>query len=173
MYDESMLFLVDGYNVTRSDPATRELDLESQRDELVARLRARGAQILGSGRIVILFDGAAGVGGSATPPGPVEVVFSRAGSADDAIVRAVQGRSEKVVVVSNDRELLDRVRVHAKGELASLPASACFEAAGRGSSRKGRRPAPPRDVGLPPGANKITQELERLWLEGADDGAGV
>ena len=52
-----MLFLVDGYNVTKGDPATCSLSLEAQRDELVARLRSRGEQLLGRGSIVVVFDG--------------------------------------------------------------------------------------------------------------------
>ena len=83
-----MLFLIDGYNVTRSDPATRMLSLEEQRDALARRLATRGASLLGAGRIVIVFDGVDGVG-IAERVGPVEVRYSRGGqSADDAIVAA-------------------------------------------------------------------------------------
>jgi predicted RNA-binding protein with PIN domain len=159
-----MLFLVDGYNVTRSDPATTRLTLEEQRTALVQRLRARGAQMLGTGPIVVIFDGAQGSAGAPVDSAPVRVVFARSGSADDAIVRAVGGATGTVVVVSNDRELRGRVAVHARGDVESRPASACFEAAGKGAERKGRRPSPPRDVGLPAGANKITKELKDLWL---------
>lgn len=168
MYDDDMLILVDGYNVTRSDPATRELELEEQRDALVARLRARGPQMLGRGRIVVLFDAVHGARGGSENSAPVTVVYARTGSADDAIVRAVSGEDGKVVVVSNDQGLLDRVRIHARGVVDLLPASACFESAGRGKDRKGRRLSPARDVGLPPGANKITEELGRIWLEEED-----
>lgn len=159
-----MLLLVDGYNVTRSDPATRDLGLDEQRDALVSRLRVRGSQMLGKGRIVVLFDGAEGVGGSATDSSPLTVLYARAGSADDAIVTAVRGTSQQVVVFSNDRGLADRVRAHAAGEVEVRPASACYESAGRGAKRRGRRPAPPRDAGLPAGANKITEEMKKLWL---------
>lgn len=163
-----MLFLVDGYNVTHSDPETRHLSIEGQRDALVRRLRARGAVMLGAGRIVVLFDGADGSGESVSQSAPVTVVFSRTGTADDAIVRLVAGVSEKVVVVSNDRGLLERVRLHAKGLVEVRPASTCHEGAGTGAQRKGRRPAPRRDAGLPPGANKITQEFKELWLDSED-----
>jgi predicted RNA-binding protein with PIN domain len=159
-----MLLLVDGYNVTRSDPATRDLALGEQRDALVRRLRARGSQMLGKGRIVVLFDGAEGVGGSAIDASPLTVLYARTGTADDAIVTAVRGTSQKVVVFSNDRGLAERVRAHATGEVEVRPASECYEDAGTGSRRRGRRPAPPRDAGLPAGANKITEEMKKLWL---------
>jgi len=163
-----MLFLVDGYNVTRSDPETRHLNIEGQRDALVRRLRARGEVMLGAGRIVVFFDGAEGSGESVSSSSPVTVVFSRAGTADDAIVRMAAGASEKVVVVSNDRGLLQRARVHAKGPFEERPASTCHEDSGTGAARKGKRPAPRRDTGLPPGANKITEELKQMWLDEDD-----
>jgi hypothetical protein len=159
-----MLFLVDGYNVTRSDPSTHELSLEAQRDALVARLRARGAQMLGRGRIVVFFDAVDAAGAEQRDHAPIEVVYARSGTADDAIVRAAVARHEKVTLVSDDRELRDRVAVHTPAGFEALPASACFDAAGRGRSRKGRRPAVARETGLPRGANKITEELGRLWL---------
>jgi predicted RNA-binding protein with PIN domain len=160
-----MLLLVDGYNVTRSDPATRDLRIDEQRDALVRRLRARGAQMLGPGRIVVLFDGEGGVGGTAGDASPVSVVYARAGSADDAIVNAVRATAEKVVVISNDRELAERVKTHARGEVEVQSVSACFEGAGTGRQRRGRRPSPARDEGLPAKANAITEELKKLWLE--------
>jgi len=40
-----MLFLVDGYNVTMADPATRDLGKEAMRDALAARLATRGASL--------------------------------------------------------------------------------------------------------------------------------
>lgn len=163
-----MLLLVDGYNVTRSDPATRDLALGEQRDALVTRLRARGSQMLGKGRIVVLFDGAEGVGGSATNAAPLTVLYARTGTADDAIVNVVRGSAQKVVVYSNDRGLAERVRAHAPGEVEVRPASECYESAGTGSKRRGARPAPPRDVGLPAGANKITEEMKKLWLTDED-----
>ena len=87
----TMLFLVDGYNVTKGDPATCSLSLEAQRDALVVRLRSRGEQLLGRGTIVVVFDGEAGMVQSGAPARsathPVEVVYSRGVTADDAIVQ--------------------------------------------------------------------------------------
>lgn len=165
MYDSCMLFLVDGYNVTRSDPDTRRLGLEGQREALTARLRVRGRQLLGEGRIVVLFDAAEGAGVSSSDASPVTVLYSRAGSADDAIVRAVSGATGKVVVVTNDSGLVDRVRVHAAGEIEVRPSRVCFEAAVGVRSRRARRGGIARDVGLPSGANRITEELKDLWLK--------
>jgi predicted RNA-binding protein with PIN domain len=100
-----MLFLVDGYNVTRRDPATAELSLQDQRESLVARLRVRGRELLGSGRVVIVFDGEGGAGLSTGGEVPVEVVYAHQRSADDEIVRIASRSKGPVVVVSSDRAL--------------------------------------------------------------------
>lgn len=149
-----MRFLVDGYNVTRQDPATAELELGEQREALVARLAVRGADLLGSGPVVVVFDGRTG-GGSQSRRGPVEVRYSRDEPADDLIVRLVR-RGD--TVVTSDRGLADRAR----GAGAQVIAAAtCFDGR-RPKRRKVRYPA--SGVGLPPGADKVTEELKRIWL---------
>ena len=79
-----MRYLIDGHNVTMRDPATRGLSTEEQRDALVRRLATRGAQLLGAGRITVVFDGRT----ADAPPtsGALEVRFSAGESADDVIV---------------------------------------------------------------------------------------
>jgi predicted RNA-binding protein with PIN domain len=168
-----MLFLVDGYNVTKGDPATQGLTLESQREALVARLRVRGVQMLGRGRIVVVFDGEAGraqggeAGRSATHP--IEVVYSRGSSADDAIVeRASLARGEGVCVVTSDRGLAGRVREHVGAQVDVRPREVAFESARGAASAKKRRGSVAREAGLPPGANSITEEMKRHWLDGEE-----
>ncbi len=160
-----MLFLVDGYNVTRSDPATRDLSLEAQREALVARLRTRGEAMLGRGRIAVVFDGVGGVGPAHTPGIPVDVRFSRDVSADDEIVRLATASTEPICLITSDNDLRQRVRTHARVTVDVRSRDAAFDAAGRGSSRKGRRSTTRRDEGMPTGANKITEELKKLWLD--------
>lgn len=163
-----MLFLVDGYNVTHRDPATAGLALEEQRDALVARLRVRGRDLLGSGRIVVVFDGAGGPGLSTGGGVPVEIVYAHERSADDEIVRIAAlhaGLPGKVVVVSADREVAERVKAQGGAAVEVRDSGACFESAGRGRARKGARGSAARDAGLPRGANAITRELKGLWLD--------
>jgi predicted RNA-binding protein with PIN domain len=160
-----MLYLVDGYNVTRRDTATASLSLEDQRESLVARLRVRGRDLLGAGRIVVVFDGEGGPGLSTGGGVPVEIVYAHTRSADDEIVRIAAKAKGGVTVVSNDRELLERAQAHAGARLTGRDAASCFEAAGKGSKRKGAsRGSVARDAGLPRGANAITRELKDLWL---------
>ena len=49
-----MRYLIDGYNVTKRDPATRDLSLEEQRDTLERRLRVAARDVLGAGSYTIV-----------------------------------------------------------------------------------------------------------------------
>lgn len=165
-----MLYLVDGYNITRSDPATASLSLEEQRDRLVARLRARGSGLLGPGRIIVVFDGAGGMGVSSAGTHPVEVRFSRDEDADDLIVRIAASARERVCLVSSDTALAHRVGGVAPHGAEARGRKVVYDAAGTGGGR--RRSAASVDagsLGVPPGGNRITRELEKLWLEGEDE----
>ncbi|MDY0340839.1 MAG: NYN domain-containing protein [Coriobacteriia bacterium] len=153
-----MQYLIDGYNVTHSDPATRSCTLEEQREALVARLAARGADLLGRGPITVVFDGVAG-GMTEAGRGQVVVRYAhRPETADDLIVRLVA--SGETTVVTDDNGLAARARVRSA---VIVPSASCFEQA---STRKvtGRRYRA-ASAGLPPGAAQITAELKKLWLE--------
>ncbi len=100
--------LVDGYNVTRQHRS--HLDLETQRNWLI-QLLATGAAMRRI-RPIVVFDGEQ-AGGSRAGVGTreVEVRFTSSGiSADDELVFAVEATDEPVVVVTDDRELIGRVR---------------------------------------------------------------
>jgi predicted RNA-binding protein with PIN domain len=163
-----MLFIVDGYNVTRRDPATSALSLEDQRDALVARLRVRGRDLLGNGRVVVVFDGQGGPGLSTGGDVPVEIVYAHKHSADDEIVRIAAKAKGPVVVVSSDRDLGRRASERATVSVEVREASMCFDAA-RGKARTKARGSVARDAGLPRGANAITRELKDLWLTEEDE----
>ena len=159
-----MLFLVDGYNVTRADDATRALLPDDQRLELMRRLGARGSGLLGNGRIVVVWDRGFHAGGEST--GGVEARFSLEETADDVIVRMAESEPGPVTIVTADRELKARVRERRGRSTAVLPVSTIFDAAPqRRAARK-----EPRDGhgGLPSGHERITQEMGELWLGEGD-----
>lgn len=155
-----MLYLVDGYNVTMADPATREKPRETQRFELVRRLAARPYLLPTRGRLTVVFDGGHGAGDESLQP--VTVRFSKDRSADDLIVTLAAGSKVPVTVVTSDRELQARVKEHAKGAKV-LPSSALFDEA-RPASRPGSGRRGGTTNALPKGANRITEELKDLWL---------
>ena len=162
-----MQILVDGYNVTKSDPATSGLTLREQRDNLIARLRVGGREILGKGQITVVFDGQPGVGES-TDAGSVRVRYSSGETADEYITAMAARVKEQIVLVTDDRGLRSHVQAVAPQGVECLDRSLLFE----GASRRGRTRqrgsgggSVARDSGLPPGANKITRELKELWLD--------
>ena len=163
-----MLFLVDGYNVTRRDPATSELSLLDQREALAARLRVRGRDLLGDGRVVVVFDGEGGPGLSTGGDVPVEIVYAHRHSADDEIVRIAARSKVPVTVVSSDRAVARRASERATVAVEVRESSTLFEAT-RGRPRKRSRGSIARDAGLPRGANAITRELKELWLTDEDE----
>lgn len=101
------LLLVDGYNVTKQHQPN--LDLEAQRAWLVRTLATVAARRRVRPRAV--FDGE-GRSGSRPASGvrEVAVVFTPSGvTADDELVLAVEATDEPVTVVTDDRELTDRL----------------------------------------------------------------
>lgn len=168
-----MIYLVDGYNITRADDATRRLPLDRQREALVARMRVRGSDLLGAGRIVVVFDGGPDPGEGLDGGAGLDVVFSRKESADDTIVRLAASAEGRVVLVSSDAELRDRVRAAARHGVELRRSSAAWERAAEAAPRRGRDRGLGRfsasTAGLPPGANRITEEMKRIWLDGEED----
>lgn len=141
--------------MTKRDPATSALPLEGQREALIARLAVRGDDLLGRGPITVVFDGVSG-GGTGERRGHVEVRYARDESADDVIARMATGAD--VTVVTSDGGLARRVN----GAGASVVgAETAFES--RTTRRLGGR-YPAATAGLPRGANKVTEELKKLWL---------
>jgi hypothetical protein len=161
-----MRYLIDGYNVTMADDATRRLDRDAQRLALVRRLSARGRELLGPGPVTIVFDG--GVLREDELHGNVAVRFSGDEIADDVIVRLAIAADGDVVVVTSDRELRSRVREHAGRSVDVRPVSTVFDATVTPSGS--RRPARGRPHGgLPQGHDAITKELEDIWLGDGDE----
>lgn|GEM_PF-804100 len=159
-YHGRMRYLVDGYNVTKGDPATRDLPIEGQRTALVARLATRGRDLLGSGDVLVVFDGRAGLGGGERQ-GAVSVRYSRDESADELIVRVAREAVSAFALVTSDHELAQR---------AADAAEVAVEVRGRESVYGGAKPRrrragrPGRDEESPPDASAITKELKDLWL---------
>ncbi len=156
-----MLILIDGYNVTRADDATRRLLPDDQRLALMRRLTARGRGLLGAGRIVVVWDKGLRAGEESLPG--VEAVFSLDETADDVIVRMAENEGGPVTIVTADRELKSRVREHKGRSTVTLPCATLFESAEQTHAK--RRPASREAYGgLPAGHAEITRELEKEWL---------
>jgi predicted RNA-binding protein with PIN domain len=157
-----MLYLVDGYNVTMRDPATSGRSKEGQREELLARLRVHGQRLAPGGAVVVVFDAHSALGRSSGEGGSVKAVF--ASVADDEIVRRCGGAVGRVVVVTDDLRLRARISQDVGRHVEYRDGSSVFAETLTAASHASRRAPIARDTGLPPGANKITEELKDLWL---------
>ncbi len=186
-----MRYLIDGYNVTMADSRLRPLSREGQREGLAGRVSTRGDELLGPGPKTIVFDGRPGGGPDEWIAG-VPVRYARQGSADDLIVRMAEEAEGPLTVVSSDRGLRDRVRARAEAPVDFLGASALFVEGSRdgggapgstvrggpgreGAKGDGRRPRRRgrgmggSTVGIPKGANRITEELKKVWLDEGEE----
>lgn len=159
-YHWLMLVLVDGYNVTMRDAATCTLSKEGQREALLARMRARAHEIAPSGRVIVVFDAKAELGHSSQGGALVSAVY--ASVADDEIVRRCSAVSGRIVVITDDLRLRARISQDVGRHVEFRDGSTLHEGAMRRAPRSDRPVA--RESGLPPGANKITEELKKLWL---------
>lgn len=170
-YDGQML-LVDGYNITMRDAETGALSKEGQRDALVARLAAHAAALAPDGDpIVVVFDAHGQLGvSSGRPIGRVKAVY--AASADDEIVRRCAGAGGRVTVATDDLRLRARISQDVGRHVRFVDGAALStEGIALRRSKAGAR-AVARDEGLPPGANRITEELKALWLSEEDSREG-
>ena len=163
-----MLLLVDGYNVTMRDPATSGRSKETQREELLARLRVHAARLAPGGETVVVFDAHDSLGRSSGTERPVRAVFSAV--ADDEIVRRCHLAKGKVAVVTDDLRLRSRISQDVGRHVEYRDGSSVYaETLAAASRAAGSRRAPvAREGGLPRGANEITRELKDLWLSEDD-----
>jgi hypothetical protein len=101
--------LVDGYNVAKL--AWPDRALADQRDALVARCENLARRY--GAAITVVFDGASVTGAHAPGRRSIRVVYSPSGTSADDLIRAEVERlptEQAVVVVTNDREIIDDVR---------------------------------------------------------------
>ncbi len=100
---------VDGYNVAKL--GWPDVSLEQQRTSLISGVENLARRV--NADITVVFDGASVVGAHAQHRRSIRVLYSPAGiTADDMIrseVAAMPG-TEPVIVVTNDREIVDDVR---------------------------------------------------------------
>lgn len=113
------LVIIDGYNVTKQH--RDHLALEQQRQWLTVRAARLGRRR--DVRCVIVFDGDAAARSPRSGPRGLRVVFTADGTADDAIVQMVDDLpdDEPVLVVTDDRELRERVEDRGGEVLGTAP----------------------------------------------------
>ena len=150
---------IDGYNILLRHAPWRGLPLHAGRDRLRAFLEGLRWPVP-VGRIVLVFDGRDAADGPPRRAGKVEIQF--APSADAALQEALRTHPhpDRLLIVTDDREILRTARSHG----AHCHASQWLLALGR-------RRTPASGAGdarpdLPAGeARRITDELAKRWLK--------
>jgi predicted RNA-binding protein with PIN domain len=151
-------FIIDGYNALFSLKPYLKGKAQTREGFL---LYLKTARPFGSLRniVTVVFDGREGVVGNLWMPSfPLRIIFSKRESADEAIVRIVsrEKHSQQTVVVTDDRELAERVRLLGA---RAVPVSVFFSSL----TKKQRKPA---DVKPTPDSNEgksITDEMKKEW----------
>ncbi|MHB1606455.1 MAG: NYN domain-containing protein [Leptospirales bacterium] len=107
------IILVDGYNVIGSEGRFRKSRevLAHERERLVHLLGKYHSLMDADAQIMVVFDGFAPEREPSRSSKGLSVVFSEEeGSADNVLIRLAMRYREQAIVITSDREVIDRVR---------------------------------------------------------------
>lgn len=151
-------FIIDGYNALFTLKPFLKGKARSREGFL---LYIKTARPFGSLRneVTVVFDGRKGVVSDLQHAyAPVRVIFSRQDSADEMIVRLVtrEEHPERTIVVTDDRELAERVRA---AGAKTLPVKGFFSSLAREKPEPAdSKPTPESKEG-----KSITDEMKKEW----------
>ncbi len=150
-------------------PALTQGSLEEQRARLLRLIESARPQGSFKNRVTVVFDGQVGIWGGERGTS-VEVVFSKAESADELLKKMVAGADNKknIVVVTDDREIQYAVRAH--GAAVRTPAdffARARPARAQGAKKSGRPGGSSQPAKHIPATleYEITSELEKIWVK--------
>lgn len=149
----SVLYLIDAYNVIRSDERMSEGTLQQQRERLLRFIEERRPG--GNNEVVVVFDGKPGRDWNGWR-GPTRIVFSEDRDADSEIKERVDGMKNPAaaVVVTNDRAIEKWVRG------AGARVVSCGEFL-RSGARAARNPSSGKpDVAA---QEEINRHMKKIW----------
>src|SRR3989338_5784204 len=157
----SLHFILDGYNILlRSRQFNRFSDsdeMSGARQKLIQFLERERPQGSVRNRVTIVFDGRADVIGDwrGVSHQGIRVIFTEGESADDRILKLIEGEKEpsQTVIVTDDRELSYRAR-QSRAKTSSV---------NEFLEKRKLKETPCSDLN-PDEAMKITQELAKRWL---------
>jgi predicted RNA-binding protein with PIN domain len=171
------ILILDAYNILHRIPrwsAVLEVSLEQGREQLLGYCR-RWMQSRGDVWLFcVVFDGDSGVSGGLRSAGAgIRVFFSRSGqTADDRLLAILDefGPAFAYTVVSDDHYVRDKARLLGASVCDCKSFAGTLDAVDAGRSQRGARGSgsagDDRKV-RPDDAARITDELRRLWVDGA------
>lgn len=157
----SLHYIIDGYNIIKHPAfASKIKTLSDVRNALIRFIEEN--KLCGSlkNKVTVVFDGLPHLLFN-RKPGSYEVIFTKGETADDKIKRLVNDSAnpKAVVVVSDDREIAFFIR-----SLGAKPLGV-EEFLKKGSVGKIPKAEPPKPQLSYTAAEKINEELRRLWLK--------
>jgi len=170
------IMILDAYNILHRVPrwsGMLEESLELAREQVLGYCRrwmsSRGDVWL----FCVVFDGDSGVGGGLRSAGSgIRVFFSRSGqTADDRLLAILDefGPQFRYTVVSDDHYVRDKARLLGAdlSDCASFADKLDHVERARGVRNRRRGGGQDREKVAPRDAAQITEELRRLWVNGA------
>jgi len=168
-----MILLLDGYNVINGGKIASARELHERRKELIRlavayRLRKKGIQLL------IFFDSKEHIFLSEPANSFVRVIFTKTGSADDAIIDWIERcpKPAEIQVATDDNELRERTRTSGAAyfSVAELmkrfdpngPRTSAVISQGHGSRKKSDEG---KLVLIPKAVKEVNQTLPTSWFK--------
>lgn len=149
-----LLYIIDGFNVIHKVPSLKKS--ASPHRDLIQYIKTHKLAGSLNNKVVIFFDG--GIDYDARREREFEIIFTLDKSADNAIkerVHRFKNKSE-VVVVSDDREIIDYVRKEGARFLRVNDFAKTEKAS--------KKEADDKEISFPLQA-QITEELRKIWLK--------
>lgn len=104
-----LCFIIDGYNLIKTQPELKSLALAESRSRLIRRMEQFASRLTTPRKtiqVMVVFDGKEGIYSSARPSSIIKVIFTKQEKADDYIKRFVRTHPQDTIkVVSNDRDI--------------------------------------------------------------------
>lgn len=156
-------YIVDGYNALFKIRSLLKKHNRS-REGFIRYIRATRPFGSTRNRVTVVFDGSKDVHfQQKQPSGPVDVVFAKSESADDRIVKMAKKKHNRVetVVVTDDREVKDKVRVQRCKTMSVLEFFKKLsekKEEKRNKKDNDEKPSPNSKEG-----KSITEEMKKIW----------
>lgn len=160
-------FILDGYNIVKQASPFSDLAIDVARERFIRAIERYQPQGSRRNQVTVIFDGRPG-NVSPVVSASVKVIFSYDESADDRIKSLVEASDNprNMVVVTDDRE----IQYYVKGLGAGVwPVKAFMDKTGgvlvkKDEGQAGRILSQSKEISKTQ-EYKITQELEKLWIE--------
>lgn len=158
----SLHYIIDGYNVIKHPSFNISQGIKDIRVALAEFIRTR--RLCGSPRnkIIIVFDGNPNVSGRSKNKGDINIIFTKAETADEWIKRAVESEAnpKNTIVVSDDKEIKFFVNSTGARTLSVEEFINCKEKLKEKQKKGLLKPELTYSQ-----IHQINQELKKIWLK--------